>query len=285
MKQLLVTAIFIFTASPLLIADESAALAEIKRAGGIARPSPSGSGWDVQFHLTARDLTDDQLSSVTGLQDTVALNLRDTQISSAGLAHLKGLKKLRRLHLERTSVDDAGISNLSELKELEYLNLYSTKVTDKALPHLTGLANLKQLYLWQTEVTDEGVEKLQKALPDLRIVRGVDLSKVALNQGPKEPEKRVDLKWIATGEQDPPNSKTGDFITVVFENKREKPVKLFWVQYGGGLRHYADIAAGGSRLQTTYSNATWVITDELEQPLGHFRTGTDLGRAIIPNDA
>ena len=45
---------------------------------------------------------------------------------------------------------------------------------------LSSLKNLKQLYVWQTEVTDDGVTKLNKALPNLKIVKGVDLSKIVI---------------------------------------------------------------------------------------------------------
>jgi hypothetical protein len=51
-----------------------------------------------------------------------------------------------------------------------------------------NLNNLKQLYVWQTGVTERGVEKLQKALPSLRIIRGVDLDKVAAQAKKPKPD-------------------------------------------------------------------------------------------------
>jgi hypothetical protein len=70
------------------------------------------------------------------------------------------------------------MENLAGLIHLEYLNLYGANITDKSLEHLTGLKRLKSLYVWQTGVTDAGVTRLAEELPDLRIVRGVDLSKL-----------------------------------------------------------------------------------------------------------
>ena len=71
-------------------------------------------------------------------------------------------------------------------------------------------------------------------------------------------------------------------ITINFENKSDGTVKVHWVQYGGGLRYYGTIKPGGKRQQNTYANATWVVTDENEKLLGHFRTSKKVGVAVIP---
>ena len=72
--------------------------------------------------------------------------LRDSQVTDAGLVHLKGLTKLRELYLDETKVTDAG------------------------LEHLAGLTNLqKGLNLTLTQITDAGVAELQKALPNCDI--------------------------------------------------------------------------------------------------------------------
>ena len=131
------------------------------------------------------------MEAVVRLGSIVSLNLRDTQITSAGLAHLKKLSMLRRLHLERTKVDDAGIGHLTNLKGLEYLNLYGTKVSDEALEHLGQLHRLRKLYLWQTRVTKKGVNKLKKVNPKLDVSLGIDLSTVVVTNQ-KEAKKTED---------------------------------------------------------------------------------------------
>ncbi len=265
-------------------AADLATFKAIKSAGGLALPHPGkGEQWEVEFHLRGRELTDEGLKHVAALKNVVVLNLRDTQITSAGLVHLKGLGKLRRLHLERTQVDDEGIGNLAGLSDLEYLNLYGTKITDKALDRLTGLKNLKQLYVWQTGVTKEGVDKLKKALPGVKVVQGIDLSKVVPVKKP-EPKPEDNLKWLpADGKEKPPaKSKPGSFTVVTFHNKRTHDIKLYWIDYGGSRKLYGEIAKGGERQQNTYSDAVWLVTDEKDKPLGHFVSGIKTALAIIP---
>ena len=252
----------------------------IKKLGGLALPYRDG-GWEVEFHLRGRFITnDDSLKSLAGLGEVRSLNLRDTQVTDAGMVHLAKLTQLRRLHLERTPVTDEGIAHLAGLAHLEYLNLYGTSVTDKALEHLTGMKKLEQLYLWQTQVTAEGVAKLEKALPKVRVLRGVDLDKLVMAKAP-EPKMEGVLKWVP-GSQMPPKSKPGSNIIVVFKNKSKQKVKLHWVEYGGGLKLYGEIEPGAERKQNTYSGAYWVVTDLSDNQLGHFYTGQKYATAVIP---
>ena len=265
-------------------ADDQAAIDSIKKNGGLVLPSPGGKNqWDIQFQLRGRDLTDDGLADVARLGNVVELNLRDTKITSAGLVHLKGLAKLTRLHLERTNVGDEGIANLTKLTTLEYLNLYGTKITDKSLDHLTGLKNLRQLYVWQTDVTDAGIAKFKKALPAVSVVKGIDLSTI-IPVAKEEPKPENDLKWLPEGgdEKPPAKSVTGEFIFVRFINERDKPVKLFWIDYGGKPKLYGVIEPGDQRRQSTYEGAVWMLADERDKPLGYFVTGREFARAIIP---
>ena len=265
-------------------ADDQAAIDSIKKNGGLVLPSPGGENqWDIQFQLRGRDLTDAGLADVARLGNVVELNLRDTKITSAGLVHLKGLAKLKRLHLERTNVGDEGIVNLTKLTTLEYLNLYGTKITDKSLDHLAGLKNLRQLYVWQTDVTDAGIAKFKKALPAVSVVKGIDLSTI-IPVAKEEPKPENDLKWLPEGgdEKPPAKSVTGEFIFVRFINERDKPVKLFWIDYGGKPKLYGVIEPGDQRRQSTYEGAVWMLADERDKPLGYFVTGREFARAIIP---
>ncbi len=265
---------------PSLSWGDDAAVDAIKKAGGFV--TEVDNGIEVGFHHTKRDLNDAELAVVATANSIVTLNLKDTQITDAGLAHLKNLVNLQRLHLERTAVGDAGLVHLAALPKLNYLNLYGTKVTDVGLDHLKGLKTLRQLYLWKTNVTSDGCAKLKQSLPELRILRGAAIEALLKEAEKQEPEKLVELKWNPSGAERPPKSVSGASTTVTFVNTKDKMVKLFWVDYGGGLKHYADIAAGETLLRGTYNSATWLITDEKENPLGYFRSTVDPSRAVIP---
>ena len=230
-------------------------------------------------------MTDEGLAHLANLKNVVYLNLAKTKISSQGLVHLKKWKTLRTLHLEMTSVDDAGMVHLKDFGELEYLNLFLTKVTDKGLGQLKGLKKLKRLYVWQTKVTGKGVARLTQALPQLKVVRGVDLSKLPVEE-PKNPdEKPVPVKWQTDLSKRPAKSKLGPNVTVTFENKMKQKVKLYWVSYAGELKQYAVLEPGATRRQNSYSEAVWLITNEKEKPLGYFVTIQALENlAVIPDE-
>jgi hypothetical protein len=144
------------------------------------------------FHVT-----DAGLEHLQGLNHLVDLNLCNTRVTDAGLKHLKGLKQLQRLDLtlqDRVTdagleslkglkqlqrldltglvrVTDAGLENLKGLKQLQRLDLTCLfQVTDAGLENLKGLDQLQELKLEATKVTDEGVAKLQRTLPNCKII-------------------------------------------------------------------------------------------------------------------
>lgn len=53
----------------------------------------------------------------------------------------------------------------------------ATSVADNNLHNLEGLSKLKLLNLNRTKVTDVGADKLQRALPDLKIMKLPDKRK------------------------------------------------------------------------------------------------------------
>jgi Leucine Rich repeat len=65
----------------------------------------------------------------------------------------------------------AALAQVGRLRRLEELELSTSEVTDVGLKHLMGLTTLKKLDLGSTQVTDAGAQELQRALPNLEIVR------------------------------------------------------------------------------------------------------------------
>ncbi|MBI3416149.1 MAG: hypothetical protein HY043_12695 [Verrucomicrobia bacterium] len=177
------------TAAPASPAEQKA-IAKLESLGMAARPIAQKVDWrEANLGLQGTNVTDATLAILKDIANLVQLNLRGTKITDAGLANLKGLSNLLELHLENTAVTDAGLANLKNLTNLTYLNVFGTAVTDAGLEHLKGLTDLRNLYLWQTKTTSNGVAALQKALPNLRIDTGWDLSSL-----PKPEEKKEEKK-------------------------------------------------------------------------------------------
>ena len=265
-----------------LRADDQEKISQIRKVGGTVRVVENG--WEVEFHLSGRSLTDDQLVHVAQLQDVTSLNLKRTQITSAGLVHLKGMTSLQLLHLELTAVGDQGMEYLAGLKNLKYLNLYGTKVTDQSLVKLAGLKNLRRLYVWQTGVTEKGVLQFKRQLPNLQVKRGVDLDKIAADFPPDKPATlpTKSLKFIeTTNSADAPRSTGGDNIEVIFQNKSQRVIKIVWVGYDGKLKTYGELAPGAMRVQNSYANNCWLITTKADEAIGYFICGPARAVAVI----
>ena len=170
--------------------EELQAIGRLQAAGITLIPvAINQNGRDANLSLLGTTVTDETLSQLQNVKGLVSLNLRNTKVTDKGLASLKGLGNLLSLNLAGTAVTDAGLANLKGLTKLEYLNLYGTSVGDAGLAQLKELKNLRALYLWQTKVTDAGAADLQKALPQLKPNRGIDLN--ALAAARKEEEKKA----------------------------------------------------------------------------------------------
>ena len=159
------------------------AKAKIRAAGGsVLELAQNDDRLEVAFHLSDKKVTDDTLKTLAGLTKVAALNLRGTDVSSAGLAQLKGFKGLTHLHLEKTKVNDEGLKHLKELPNLVYLNLYGTGVTNAGLANLSSLKKIKRLYVWETKVTRPAGLAFAKQMKGLAVI--------GLPEPPKPPEAK-----------------------------------------------------------------------------------------------
>ena len=145
--------------------------------------------------LSRTQVTDASLEVLGGMTELRSLRLDHTQITDAGCEHLAGLKELSTLHLGHTQITDTGIEHLRELHELWGLDLSGTSVTDDGIKHLGALPRLARLKLNGTQVSDVGLQhlgprtnlrllelrrtaasnevfrRIEKASPNVRIVR------------------------------------------------------------------------------------------------------------------
>ena len=177
MRRLITLTICLFlSTTAFAVADEAEAIAAIEKLGGTVRQIAQDSeDKEAAFHLSGKELTDDDLAAIKEVSNLVWLNLANTKISDAGLKHLSGIKSLTRLHLEKTQIGDAGLAHLKGLENLEYLNLYGTQVSDAGLDHLKELPRLKKLYLWQSKVSKEAANTLNEALAKVDVNIGAEL--------------------------------------------------------------------------------------------------------------
>jgi hypothetical protein len=65
---------------------------------------------------------------------------------------------------------DSALKNIKNLPQLRRLHLASEWITDVGLEYLEPMQQLETLSLEKTQVTEQGVHRLQKALPNCRII-------------------------------------------------------------------------------------------------------------------
>lgn len=100
---------------------------------------------------------------------------------------------------------------------------------------------------------------------------------------PPSEDSLTKLKWHPAAAGKAPASKPdGGPFDVVFINQSESAVQLYWMDRQGQPKPYGGIAAGKRKRQRTRPGAVWLISDEADQPLGHFVVGDRTARALIP---
>jgi serine/threonine protein kinase len=152
-----------------------------------------------RFQLTTVDVfgskqvTDEGMKVFAGCTHVTVLNVSETRVSEAGLAHFKGCKGLQFLAVgsadRAQKFGDTGLALFDECKDLRLLWMGGTQVTEAGLAALknhkrltdfrfsnsalsdAGLVHIKECpeltYLWipDTKVTAKGAADLAKALP------------------------------------------------------------------------------------------------------------------------
>jgi Leucine Rich repeats (2 copies) len=122
-------------------------------------------------HMNNSNLTNDSLVFLSRLPRIEELSLEQNHFSDEGLARLHGKDGLKRLYigLGDGQITNTGLAHLRDFRKLEILDLQNSKVTDQGLEQLTGLPNLKELWLSGTRISATEVQRLQDAIPSLKI--------------------------------------------------------------------------------------------------------------------
>ena len=90
------------------------------------------------------------------------------------------------------------------------------------------------------------------------------------------------LTSAAAGDAKAPTSLAGIRTKIIFEYKSGRRVDMGWIGYNGSPKPYGELAPGACFQRNSYSNTTWLITDENDKPLGHFISGSYQAHAVIP---
>ncbi|QEF98640.1 Choline-sulfatase [Stieleria maiorica] len=90
------------------------------------------------------------------------------------------------------------------------------------------------------------------------------------------------LAWHAATESGaPPSKPDGNRFDVVFTNRRDQPVKVFWMDRRGTPKSFGTLESGWRKPLQTRPGAVWLITDTNEHPLGYFVVGDRTAHAVI----
>jgi hypothetical protein len=149
-------------------------LTQLRAKGIMVAPLSDSIHW-LQANAEGKAVGDSLVAALTQVSpQLIWLNLGGTFTSDKGLASIGGFKFLTRLDLAKTRVTDDGLKHLTGLSYLETLNLYGTQVSDEGIQELASLRNLKRLYVWKSKVTSEGASSLEKSIPGLKVITGLE---------------------------------------------------------------------------------------------------------------
>ncbi|MBL8851892.1 MAG: hypothetical protein JNG89_19625 [Planctomycetaceae bacterium] len=126
----------------------------------------------IYLDLIECPINDDELAAIEPFQRLETLEIWQTNLGDAGLAHIGKLANLKSLDISICpNVTSAGMTALVPLSKLETLNLSQTGIDDAALDTLSTMSQLKSLDVRLTSVTDAGVAKFQAAVPNCKVTR------------------------------------------------------------------------------------------------------------------
>jgi len=113
--------------------------------------------------LSKTSITDKTMRVISKIPTLDSVWLRNTPITTEGVAMLAPLKNLKVLSLTKTKIDDNALKVIGEnFRKLERLDLSScTGITDDGLKHLAKLPHLNYLVLMHTSVGINGLKALK----------------------------------------------------------------------------------------------------------------------------
>ncbi len=74
---------------------------------------------------------------------------------------------------------------------------------------------------------------------------------------------------------------TSESTTILFINRLDVDLRIFWIDFDGGRRPYGRVKGGRSNELPTYVGHRWVLVDADGMDVAHFRAASPPGRAVI----
>lgn len=156
--------------------------------------------------IQKKPATDAILTYIERLRHLKHLDLRETDMTDAGLAHLAGLTDLRTLSYNGSpNLTDAGLAHLSGLRRLERLWMGETPaIKGPGLSHLAGLSRL--VFLNVDINTDAGLSNLSRLTALKSLMMNLPVTESAL----AELSRLTSLEDLAFGGDADPTPKLAD---------------------------------------------------------------------------
>lgn len=119
------------------------------------------------------NLDDVGLEYVSKVRTLEHLDLQDTKITNAGLAHLAQLPRLDWLRLkENSQLNNECVPHLQRLERLSNLQIHETSIDQKGLEQLADMQSLRDICIdvWRDNYTFEGLLALSVRMPNCTIL-------------------------------------------------------------------------------------------------------------------
>jgi hypothetical protein len=121
--------------------------------------------------VRAKNMTDDWIKLLAGMEQMEAIILGGDGITDAGMKNLAQLKSLDSVTLSTKSVTDAGIKELAALPKLQSLDLMFLTITGSCFEAFAGSKTLQAVRLEHVDgITDDGAKQLAR-VPNLNEVK------------------------------------------------------------------------------------------------------------------
>lgn len=141
--------------------------------GVVVIPVAANSNYLSANFVGADQVTTEELKLLEQLKDQLVwLKLGNKNLRDQDLKVIGGLQNLRKLHLEGNPITNTGLLFLKTLQQLQYLNLAGTRISSEGLVPLAGLKRLERLYLYDIAAAKLDLSALKKKLPKIIIDTG-----------------------------------------------------------------------------------------------------------------